>query len=152
MKHNSILAVECDPPPALPDEGNATLENEKDGFVHVNDPPISPDDFVKSAGDNDSADNMEELSDFVDTTIPSDPVVTNPDGIIVWECSAAAKTFNSRGWSRSDDEWIRRTDAALLKPNSNLVRCAEDPKFRTRLCNHWDVSMGTFCPMRKKNK
>ena len=74
------------------------------------------------------------------------------DEIIVWECSSAAKTFKNRGWSRSDEEWIRRTDAALIKPNSNLVRCAEDPKFRTRLCNHWDVSLGTFCPMRKKNK
>ena len=28
----------------------------------------------------------------------------------------------------------------------------EDPKFRTRLCNHWDTSFGTFCPMKKKNK
>lgn len=79
-------------------------------------------------------------------------VEDSPADIIVWECSAAAKTFQNRGWSRFDDEWIRRTDAALLKPNSNLVRCAEDPKFRTRLCNHWDVSLGTFCPMRKKNK
>ena len=80
------------------------------------------------------------------------PVECTPSDIVVWECSAAAKTFQNRGWSRADEEWIRRTDASLLKPNSNLVRCAEDPKFRTRLCNHWDVSLGTFCPMRKKNK
>jgi hypothetical protein len=32
------------------------------------------------------------------------------------------------------------------------MRCADDPKFRTRLCNHWDVSQGMFCPMRRKNK
>jgi serine/threonine-protein kinase/endoribonuclease IRE1 len=75
-----------------------------------------------------------------------------PDEIVVWECSTAARTFKNRGWSRSDEEWMRRTDATLIKANSNLVRCAEDPKFRTRLCNHWDVSLGTFCPMRKKNK
>lgn len=80
------------------------------------------------------------------------PLEANTEDIIVWECSAAARTFKNRGWSRSDDEWVRRTDAAMRKPNSNLVRCAEDPKFRTRLCNHWDVSLGTFCPMRKKNK
>eukprot|EP00977_Amphora_coffeiformis_P014906 scaffold4244_cov167-Amphora_coffeaeformis.AAC.19 len=85
-------------------------------------------------------------------TEPLKPDEGTPVDIVVWECSAAAKTFQNRGWSRADEEWIRRTDATLLKPNSNLVRCAEDPKFRTRLCNHWDVSLGTFCPMRKKNK
>lgn len=88
----------------------------------------------------------------IDESNGVEAVEANPEDIIVWECSAAAKTFRNRGWSRSDDEWIRRSDAVLLKPNSNLVRCAEDPKFRTRLCNHWDVSLGTFCPMRKKNK
>mmetsp|Transcript_15090 Transcript_15090/g.32995 ORF Transcript_15090/g.32995 Transcript_15090/m.32995 type:complete len:1483 (-) Transcript_15090:66-4514(-) len=73
--------------------------------------------------------------------------------VVVWECSTAAKTFNNRGWFRSDDDWIRRTDAALArKPNSTLTRCMDDPKFRTRLCNHWDASMGRFCPMRRKGK
>ena len=72
--------------------------------------------------------------------------------VIVWESSTAAKTFNNRGWYRSDDDWVRRTDASLRKPNSNLVRCMDDAKYRTRLCNHWDSSLGTFCPMRKKGK
>lgn len=72
--------------------------------------------------------------------------------VVVWEGSTAAKAFNCRGWSRSDGEWTRRADLSLRKRDTNLVRCAEDPKFRTRLCNHWDASMGTVCPMKTKNK
>ena len=73
-------------------------------------------------------------------------------GIVVWCGSNAAKQLNCRGWFRSDDEWEQRLDAKLRKRDANLARCADDPKFRTRLCNHWDVSGGTYCPMRKKNK
>jgi hypothetical protein len=74
--------------------------------------------------------------------------------LIVWHGSATAQALNCRGWNRSDDEWGRRGDhtGSSQRRDDNLVRCAEDPKFRTRLCNHWDDSMGTFCPMRKKNK
>ncbi|KAL7490125.1 hypothetical protein ACHAW6_015851, partial [Cyclotella cf. meneghiniana] len=73
-------------------------------------------------------------------------------GIVVWSGSNAAKQFNCRGWIRSEDEWIQRLDAKLRKRDANVARCADDPKFRTRLCNEWDISGGTFCPMRKKNK
>jgi serine/threonine protein kinase len=73
-------------------------------------------------------------------------------GIVVWCGSNAAKQLNCRGWFRSDDEWEQRLDAKLRKRDANLARCADDPKFRTRLCNHWDVSGGSYCPMRKKNK
>jgi serine/threonine-protein kinase/endoribonuclease IRE1 len=91
-------------------------------------------------------DNMDIIASAVDA-----------GDMVIWEGSSAAKMFNNRGWSRSDDEWIRRTDAAIRRPTNNssntiLARCATDPKFRTRLCNHWDASQGTFCPMRKKNK
>ena len=81
-----------------------------------------------------------------------EPPVAYDDDIIVWEGSTAAKSLGCRGWFRSDDEWMRKTDLSLRKRNSAIVRCADDPKFRTRLCNHWDVSQGTFCPMRRKNK
>jgi len=80
---------------------------------------------------------------------------TNDDdlsGIVVWGGSNTAKELNCRGWHRSDEEWTQRLDAKLRKRDSNLTRCADDPKFRTRLCNHWDVSQGTHCPMKKKNK
>jgi hypothetical protein len=78
--------------------------------------------------------------------------ISNIGDVVVWEGSAAAKRFNCRGWSRSDNDWIRCTDLTLRKRDVNLVKCAEDTKFRTRLCNHWDVSLGSFCPMRKRHK
>lgn len=77
--------------------------------------------------------------------------VESPEEVIIWQGSTAAKTFGCRGWNRSDDEWERRTEINARRRDA-LIRCADDPKFRTRLCNHWDVSLGTFCPMRKKGK
>lgn len=73
------------------------------------------------------------------------------EGLVLWEGSTAAKTMNCRGWIRSDQEWTTRSVGGK-KRSAILVRCAEDPKFRTRLCNHWDTTMGTVCPMRRKNK
>lgn len=78
--------------------------------------------------------------------------LTVADTLIMWEGSTTARSYNCRGWSRSDVDWERRTDAKIRKRDPNLTRCAEDPKFRTRLCNYWDASLGTACPMRKKNK
>lgn len=74
------------------------------------------------------------------------------EDIVVWEGSIAAKTFNCRGWHRSQDEWSSHIEPFYKKRDPSLKRRLEDPKFRTRLCNHWDQSLGTFCPMRKKNK
>ena len=72
--------------------------------------------------------------------------------IISWQGSTTASELNCRGWIRSEDEWIHMTNERIKKRDSNLIRCAEDSKYRTRLCNHWDVSQGTHCPMFKKNK
>lgn len=74
--------------------------------------------------------------------------------IVIWESSTAAKTFHCRGWSRSDEEWERRVvDSALRKRDTkDLIRCSEDPRFRTRLCNYWSDSLGTVCQMRQKKK
>ena len=74
-----------------------------------------------------------------------------PCDIILWENSAAASSYNCRGWMRSDEEWMSR-HMKTKKRSMHLTRCAEDNKFRTRLCNHWDESQGTYCSMRKKNK
>jgi serine/threonine-protein kinase/endoribonuclease IRE1 len=74
------------------------------------------------------------------------------EDVIIWEGSTAAKTFKCRGWFRTDEEWIRRGEVIVKKMDNNLIRCATDPKFRTRLCNHWDSSLGTFCPMLKRHK
>jgi len=86
------------------------------------------------------------------TTDDSDNHQVAEGDIIVWEGSNAAKTFNCRGWSRSQDEWSRHIEPFYKKRDPASKRCMEDQKFRTRLCNHWDISLGTFCPMKKKNK
>jgi serine/threonine-protein kinase/endoribonuclease IRE1 len=75
-----------------------------------------------------------------------------PTDIVIWEGSSTAKLLNCRGWMRSEENWRQRTDALVRKRDINITRCVEDPKFRTRLCNHWDLSKGTYCSMRKKNK
>jgi hypothetical protein len=73
--------------------------------------------------------------------------------LVLWHSSSAATAFQCRGWNRSDDEWVRKgREIGNKRLDAMILRCAEDPKFRTRLCNHWDVSKGTFCPMRRKNK
>ena len=74
------------------------------------------------------------------------------DDVIAWVGSTTAKELNCRGWNRSDAEWARRIDPVYRKTDQSLRRASEDPKYRTRLCNHWDLSMGTFCAMRKRNK
>ncbi len=75
-----------------------------------------------------------------------------PVDIVIWEGSSTARLLNCRGWMRSEEDWRRRTNALLRKRDINVTRCVEDPKFRTRLCNHWDISKGAYCSMRKKNK
>lgn len=86
-----------------------------------------------------------------------DLVVSNQNNammssVVIWEGSDNAKLTKCRGWRRSNSFWESQPSSVFSKRNPNIVRCATDPKFRTRLCNHWDVSQGTFCPMRRKNK
>ena len=99
---------------------------------------------------NDSCDDAVNISTLAE--IEPRTAVGAAEGLIIWEGSSAAKKFGCRGWMRSVDEWTRRTDISIRQRNANLVRCAQDAKFRTRLCNHWDTSMGTFCPKQKQNK
>ena len=140
--HESIISVEDIP----------TIRNERQ---------VAPD----PAGTNNSAPSQKEPLSTGPSSTPlsletartgSPEATITPSSIgdvIVWHGSDAAKTLNCRGWSRSDEEWIRRVDTSLRKrTDATLVRCKEDPKFRTRLCNHWDVSLGTYCPMLKKKK
>jgi serine/threonine-protein kinase/endoribonuclease IRE1 len=92
-----------------------------------------------------SGSSLEVASNYIShESIPAD--------IVIWEGSSTAKLLNCRGWMRSEEQWMQRTDALARKRDVNIVRCVEDPKFRTRLCNHWDISKGTYCSMRKKNK
>ena len=99
------------------------------------------------------SDLVADCSSSGSAEVVTDKTYNEVDGdIIIWEGSIAAKTFNCRGWSRSEDEWSRHIEPFYKKRDSTSKRCSEDPKFRTRLCNHWDISLGTFCPMKKKNK
>jgi len=112
---------------------------------------------VESSNSDIGKDNMEcnkegeSRKDIPEPSFSSKAILPTND-IVIWESSTAAKAFKCRGWFRGDDEWTRGMDATLKKHDSTLTRCATDPKFRTRLCNHWDMNCGTFCPMRKKKK
>ncbi|CAN0069696.1 unnamed protein product, partial [Discosporangium mesarthrocarpum] len=68
-----------------------------------------------------------------------------------------------RGWWRHQDHWKRRLDVAKQRPRpSHLNRALQDPKYRTRLCSHWEASKvqhytteciiasGMACPMRRR--
>lgn len=74
------------------------------------------------------------------------------DQLVVWHGSTAASTLNCRGWNRGDDEWARSGSEGFSRRSRDLIKNSENPRYRTRLCNHWDSSLGTFCPMQKKGK
>ena len=99
-------------------------------------------------------DSMEEI-ESESTKLVSDNANTTLDinsDIIIWEGSIAQRTFDCRGWSRSQDQWSRNIDPFYKKRDPASKRCLDDSRFRTRLCNHWDSSLGTICPMEKKGK
>ncbi|CAB9519579.1 Inactive serine/threonine-protein kinase/endoribonuclease IRE1-like [Seminavis robusta] len=113
-----------------------------------------------------SADSSDVAEEIVEEPPPVPPVKPEPalqqpnlplvdinmnNDVILWQGSTATKAMNCRGWMRGDEDWTCRTDGTK-KRNAALSRCAQDPKFRTRLCNHWDMSFGTSCPMRRKGK
>jgi len=130
------------------DEGSSSSLGSS-SFVRVSPAPC---DNEQSPRIEDVTEDSVHTSTVQPSSIQEPPLSCDTDDIIVWEGSTAAKSLGCRGWFRSDDEWVRKTDLSLRKRNSNIVRCADDPKFRTRLCNHWDVNQGTFCPMRRKSK
>ena len=96
---------------------------------------------------------MSEVSSLSAGTGDNILIMSSPK-IVIWEKSNAASSLGCRGWMRSEEEWTRRIDLKIKKRDPDLMHCAQDdPKYyRTRLCNHWDVNKGTFCPMRKKHK
>ena len=117
-------------------------------------PPISQ---KEHSNDNHLDHSLNHNESVVENCIPDTPIQHHqkpmiPHSVIIWEKSESAKSFQCRGWMRSTSFWIHEPSSLITKRNPNITRCADDPKFRTRLCNHWDVSLGTRCPMRKKNK
>lgn len=46
-----------------------------------------------------------------------------------------------RGWWRHQDHWQRRLDVTKQRPRgAHLNKALQDPKYRTRLCSHWENS------------
>lgn len=79
---------------------------------------------------------------------------TRVSEVVVWQGSAIATSLQYTGWWRSSADWVGGTDAGNKKgPRpSHLSKAAADPKYRTRLCSHWENSLASNCPMRKKGK
>jgi serine/threonine-protein kinase/endoribonuclease IRE1 len=124
-------------------------------------PPASKTNMeVKIKKDSNPKDEIESLiiaSEFVEDFETQDSAQSTSrsifaQDIITWQGSSSAAALNCRGWIRSEDEWVCRANEKNHKRDNNLIRCAEDARFRTRLCNHWDTSQGTYCPMLKKHK
>jgi serine/threonine-protein kinase/endoribonuclease IRE1 len=65
------------------------------------------------------------------------------------ESCGELQVIGYRGWYQHEEDWI---SGISKRRDQNLLRCRDDNKFRTRLCNHWDVSLGTTCPLKKKSK
>lgn len=66
-----------------------------------------------------------------------------------------AQALHCRGWNRPLSHWQQGLDVGLSTGNElspALQRCASDRKYRTRLCQHWDSSLGCRCPLRGKGK
>ena len=127
--------------PAVFDGHNSSLNSRKDEL------PVS-----ESVADSGALTVEEERSPSAKAFGPLVGDSKLDEGFVLWEGSTAARTLNCRGWTRSDEEWADRSSSCNRKQTAILTKCAEDPKFRTRLCNHWDTSLGSFCPMRRKNK
>jgi serine/threonine protein kinase len=157
----SSVIVKQESDEGQPEDGTKAMNGQGPSAVAASTDKTAPsgddDDSVREnlpESSSEAADSSEnQISPDVEPSLVKVPVpVQTTDDIIVWEGSSAAETLNCRGWSRSEDDWARRIDPLFRKKDPNLKRATEDAKFRTRLCNHWDVSLGTFCTMRKKHK
>ena len=79
------------------------------------------------------------------------------EGVIVWSGGALAGSLGCTGWWREASAWVDGSGTAQSiartkgRP-SHLTRSAADPKYRSRLCTHWELTGGGTCPMRKKGK
>lgn len=75
----------------------------------------------------------------------------NAGNVVVWHDSGLALTCKSVGWWRDDISWIKQQNARSGKPRpSHLQKSSTDPKYRSRLCTHWELYQE--CQFRKKGK
>ena len=65
---------------------------------------------------------------------------------------------SGREWYVSSNDWLDEKGSYLTHYNSkgtrpnHLNRSAMEPKYRSRLCTHWETNGGIVCPMKKKMK
>jgi Ribonuclease 2-5A len=74
---------------------------------------------------------------------PAAAAAVAPDlhDVVVWSGSSMAIGLHCRGWWRDQDHWRRRLDVAKQRQRPvHLTKALADPKYRTRLCSHWDNS------------
>lgn len=78
---------------------------------------------------------------------PEDPAV--PDSVL-WSGTTEAAEAGVRGWWMSENR-LQKQQKVRPRP-AHVIKALADPKYRTRLCNHWETSKGTTCPMRKRGQ
>jgi Ribonuclease 2-5A len=74
---------------------------------------------------------------------------------VMWCGSSLATDQRVRGWWRGSTFWETSFSSMHFKSKprpGHLTKSSADPKYRSRLCSHWELSSGTACPMRRKGK
>jgi serine/threonine-protein kinase/endoribonuclease IRE1 len=69
--------------------------------------------------------------------------INDSDGDLILH--GGSQSLNTgRGWWQSGDIWenTKTFNKALKTKSSRLIRSSNDFKYRSRLCTHWDLSMG----------
>jgi len=88
----------------------------------------------------------EAAASFISET---DNSLLEVDDVVVWAQSALAEARGVRGWFRESHHFVQ---SKTSKQQKQLNPLRSDPRFRTKLCGHWQESAGQSCPMKKRAK
>ena len=85
------------------------------------------------------------------------PCIKNDDAVeqVFWCGESETLKLKYRGFWKNSISWENSFSNMhfKLKPKpSHLIKSSLDPKYRSRLCTHWEITLGNSCPMRKKGK
>ena len=120
-----------------------TIDDHKNGILLVGDSlerddtdiPATEQNVISPTPSSDPIIDPMSDDELINELIPS--LATNDsslddddDNIIIWFGSTAAKTFQCRGWNRSDDEWQNQSQLVSRRRDINIIRCTEDPKYK----------------------
>jgi len=118
------------------------------------------DDDEEPMTDDDADENADTKPMDVSVADTVDPQTCSPPELdpskldmVIWNGSSMAQSIGTRGWNRSDEEWCRRVDASLVRftpITPKQKQLYQDPKYRTRLCQHWQETQ--TCIMRERGK